>query len=162
MCNKFGVILGHKILLHIQFSAVMKNSSPPPCPPPHYFNVTPATLKLAEVHHLGPATKSQLFYKSLNTSLRNSDTNSLCVCLEISRRRLFSCLDTCKVKPILNKHLQNVWQTFDTHCQMFVQYEWCVCCDIHFIRFTTSWHFYQLNHRCATVQYLSCYHEWLR
>jgi len=97
-----------------------------------------------------------------HTSMSNSDTNSLCVCPAISLRRLFICLDTCKIKPILNKYLQNVWQTSDTHCQMFVQCEWCVCCDIHFIPFTTSWRFYQWNHRCATVQYLSCYHEWLR
>lgn len=143
MCNKFGVILGHKILLHIQFSAVMGNSSPLTCPPPHYFHATPYTSKLAGIHHLGPMTNGQLLYKNL--ILLCVIQILTCICLAISLKRLFSCLDTCKIKPILNKHLQNVWQTFDTHCQMFVQCEWCVCCDINFIPLTTSWHFYFIS-----------------
>lgn len=112
---------------------------------------TPSTLKLAGLHHLGPMTNGQLFYKSL---ILLCITQILtCICLAISLKRLFSCLDTCTVKPILNKYLQNVWQTFDTHCQMFVQCQWCVCSDIYFIPLTSSWQSYCISSAKAKVCY---------
>lgn len=151
LCNKFVVIMGQKIFLHIQFSLVIGNSTPLPCPPPHYFHATTSTLKLAGVHHLDAMTNGQLFYRSLILTCIIQILT--CICLAISLKRLFSCWDTHQVKPILNKHLQNVWQTCNTHCQMFVQCEWCVCCDINFIPLITCWHF-----NCtSSVKSLVCY-----